>query len=228
MSKKSSEERFGSRGIWEQLEAMAREQIQRFIQRLLEEEVSELVGRAKSERRPPVGEQAAPVYRNGHGKPRRLALTCGTIQVRRPRLRGLDERFESRVLPLFKRRTEEVAEMLPRLYLHGLAQGDFELALRGLLGDGAPLSASSIERLRGKWVAEDEAWRTRSLVGLEPVYLGADGVYVKAGLEKDKAALLVVMAALRDGRKMVLAIEPGHRESAASWGACCAGCASGD
>jgi transposase-like protein len=218
MSKKSSEERFGSRGIWEQLEAMAREQIQRFVQRLLEEEVTELVGRTKSERRPAVGEQAEPVYRNGYGKPRRLALTSGTIAVRRPRLRGLDERFESKVLPLFKRRTEEVAEMLPRLYLHGLAQGDFELALRGLLGDGAPLSASSIERLRGKWVVEYDAWRQRSLVGLEPVYLWADGVYVKAGLEKDKAALLVVIAALRDGRKMVLAVEPGHRESAASWG----------
>jgi transposase-like protein len=121
------------------------------------------------------------------------------------------------VLPLFKRRTEQVGELLPRLYLHGLAQGDFELALRGLLGDGAPLSASSIERLRGRWVTEYEAWRQRSLVGLEPVYLWADGIYVKAGPEKDKAALLVVIAALRDGRKVVLAIEPGHRESAASW-----------
>jgi putative transposase len=218
VSKKSSEERFGSREAWQELEAMVREEIQRFVQRLLEEEVTELVGRARSERRPVVGEQAAPVYRNGHGKLRRLALTSGTIEVRRPRLRGLDERFESRVLPLFKRRTEEVAEMLPQLYLHGLAQGDFELALRGLLGDGAPLSAASIERLRGKWVVEYEAWRQRSLVGLEPVYLWADGVYVKAGLEKDKAALLVVIAALRDGRKVVLAIEPGHRESAASWG----------
>jgi len=217
MDKKSSEERFGSRGIWEQLEAMAREQIQRFVQRLLEEEVTELVGRAKSQRRPVVGDEARPVYRNGHGKPRRLALTCGTIEVRRPRMRGLEERFESAVLPLFKRRTEQVGELLPRLYLHGLAQGDFELALRGLLGDGAPLSASSIERLRGKWVTEYEAWRQRSLVGLEPVYLWADGIYVKAGLEKDKAALLVVIAALRDGRKMVLAIEPGHRESAPSW-----------
>lgn len=219
MNKQISEERFGSRSIWEQLETLARERIQRFIQELLEEEVTALVGRAKSERRATVGEEARPVYRNGHGKARRLALTCGTIEVRRPRLRGLEERFDSQVLPLFKRRTEQVGELLPQLYLHGLAQGDFELALRGLLGDGAPLSASSIERLRGKWTAEYQAWRQRSLVGLEPVYLWADGIYVKAGLEKDKAALLVVIAALRDGRKVVLAIEPGHRESAASWAA---------
>jgi hypothetical protein len=94
------------------------------------------------------------------------------------------ERFESRVLPLFKRRTREVGELLPQLYLHGLAQGDFELALRGLLGEGAPLSASSIERLRGQWVAQYEAWRTRSLIGLEPVYLWADGIYVKGGLRQ--------------------------------------------
>jgi transposase-like protein len=133
-------------------------------------------------------------------------------------VRGLEERFESRVLPLFRRRTKEVGELLPQLYLHGLSQGDFELALRGLLGEGAPLSSSSIERLRGKWQAEFEAWQKRSLKGLEPVYLWADGVYVKAGLEKEKAALLVVIAGLRDGRKVVLAIEPGYRESKESWG----------
>jgi len=80
------------------------------------------------------------MYRNGHGKPRRLTLTSGTITVRRPRVRDLNERFVSRVLPLFKRQTKEVGELLPQLYLHGLALGDFELALRGLLGDGAPLS----------------------------------------------------------------------------------------
>ena len=74
----------------------------------------------------------------GVGKPRRLSLMSGTITVRRPRVRGLEARFESRLLPLFKRRTEEVGRLLPELYLHGLAQGDFDLALRGLLGDGAP------------------------------------------------------------------------------------------
>jgi transposase-like protein len=217
MEKKSTATSFGSRGMWESLEEMARKKIQEFVQGLLEEEVTALVGRGRSERRPLVSEGPV-VYRNGHGKVRRLAMTCGTVEVRRPRLRGLEERFESRVLPLFKRRTEEIGELLPQLYLHGLAHGDFELALRGLLGEGAPLSASSIERLRGKWVVEYEAWRTRPLMGIEPVYLWADGLYVKAGLEKDKAALLVIVAALRDGRKVVLALEAGHRESAEAWG----------
>jgi len=217
MIKQSTEGSCGSRGIWESLEEIARERIQQFVQALLEEEVTLLVGRSKSERRPIV-EEGPPVYRNGYGKPRRLSMSAGTVVVRRPRVRGLEGRFESRVLPLFKRRTEQVGELLPQLYLHGLAQGDFELALRGLLGEGAPLSASSIERLRGKWVAEYEAWSSRSLKGLEPVYLWADGIYVKAGLEKDKAALLVILAGLRDGRKVVLAVEPGHRESAATWG----------
>jgi len=216
MGEKSTSERFGSRTIWESLEAMARERIQEFVQVLLEEEVTALVGRRKSERREAV--DAPAVYRNGRGKPRKLAMMGGTIEVRRPRVRGLEERFESRILPLFRRRTQEVGELLPQLYLHGLAQGDFELALRGLLGKGAPLSASSIERLRGKWVAEFEAWSRRSLRGLEPVYLWADGIYVKAGLEKDKAALLVIVAGLRDGRKVVLAVESGYRESAEAWG----------
>lgn len=215
MREKSTEERFGSRTDWESLEAMARERIGEFVQALLEEEVTALVGRHKSERRS--SSDSPPIYRNGYGKPRRLAMMGGTVTVQRPRVRGLEERFESQLLPLFRRRTREVTALLPKLYLHGLAQGDFELALRGLLGEGAPLSASSIERLRGKWLAEFEAWSQRSLRGLDPVYLWADGIYVKAGLEKDKAALLVIVAGLPDGRKVVLAIESGHRESSETW-----------
>ena len=130
---------------WEHVEDFVREHIQQFIQALLEEEVTELLGRTKSARREDV--DAVPAYRNGYGKPRQLTLTNGTITVRRPRVRDLNERFVSRVLPLFKRQTKEVGELLPQLYLHGLALGDFELALRGLLGDGAPLSPASLLRL---------------------------------------------------------------------------------
>jgi transposase-like protein len=199
---------------FESLEMFARSQIQTWLQQLLEEEIGELLGRDRYERREGVDVPLG--YRNGHGKPRRLSMSCGTITVRRPRVRGLEERFESRILPLFKRRTEEVGELLPQLYLHGLAERDFELALRGLLGDGAPLSPSSIGRLKERWLEEYRTWRQRPIEG-ELVYLWADGIYVKAGLEKEKAALLVVIGAFSDGTKRVLAVEAGWRESTESW-----------
>jgi transposase-like protein len=199
---------------FEQLEDFARQGVQRLLQQVLEEEVEALLCRTRSERREP----ETPVgYRNGYGKERRLATSIGTLSVRRPRVRNTQEPFVSRVLPLFKRRTEEVGKLLPELYLHGLSCGDFELAMRGLLGDGAPLSASSISRLREGWTAEFITWKQRPLGDKSIVYAWVDGIYVKAGLEKDKAALLVVIGACSDGTKEVLAVECGHRESEASW-----------
>jgi putative transposase len=215
--KKSTEVGAASSPTWETLEAFARQSMQHLLQRMLEEEVDGVLGRARYQRREPIDAGAG--YRNGFGKPRRLSLSNGTITLRRPRLRGLSERFESRLLPAFKRRTEEVGRLLPELYLHGLAQGDFDLALRGLLGDGAPLSAPSIARLKAGWQAEYNVWKTRTVEDLEVVYLWVDGVYVKAGLEKDKAAILVALAALRDGQKVILAVESGYRESTESWAA---------
>jgi putative transposase len=217
MEQQTTRQPSSSSQMWERLEVFVREQIQRFIQALLEEEVTALLGRPKSARR--VAVDASKGLRNGYGKPRRLTLTAGTITVRRPRVRGLDERFVSRVLPLFKRRTREVGELLPQLYLHGLALGDFDLALRGLLGEAAPLSPTSLTRLKAQWQLGYEAWQRRRLDALEVVYVWADGLYVKAGLEESKAALLVLIGALTDGRKVVLAVESGQRESKESWGA---------
>ena len=215
MRKQNIEERVESRVYFEQLEDWVRERIQGWVQELLEEEVTELLGRRKSERRRAV--DAVSGYRNGYGKPRHLTMSSGTIQVRRPRVRDLEERFESRVLPLFAKRTRQVRELIPELYLHGLALGDFDLALRGLLGDKAPLSASTVARLKEKWQAEWEVWQSRPLDDLEVVYLWVDGVYVKAGLEKEKAVLLVVLAALSDGSKAVVSVTSGYRESTQSW-----------
>jgi putative transposase len=206
-----------SSDMWGRLEGFVREHIQRFIQTLLEEEVTALLGRPKAARRGAVDAPAG--MRNGYGRPRRLSLTAGTITVRRPRVRGLNERFVSRVLPLFKRRTREVGELLPTLYLHGLALGDFDLALRGLLGAAAPLSPASLTRLKVHWQLEYEMWKQRRLEDLEVVYVWADGLYVKAGLEDTKAALLVMIGALTNGQKVVLAVESGQRESKESWGA---------
>ncbi len=193
---------------WETLEGWIRDEIEMRIQSIAEEEVTQFLGRGWYERKGTV--DAAPGYRNGYlsavpgtaqagGKLRRLSTSCGTIKIKRPRVRGLKARFESRILPLFARRTKEVGALLPELYLHGLAQGDFELALRGLLGDGAPLSSSSIARLRGQWETDYQTWQERRLDDRELVYVWADGIYVKAGLEKDKACLLVVIGAMSDG-----------------------------
>ena len=201
--------------VWDNLEEWVRKKVQDFIQSLLEEEITELLGRRKSERRQAV--DSLPVYRNGHGKARRLTLGCGTVTVYRPRVRGLEQRFESRVLPMFARRTAEINKLIPELYLHGLALGDFDLALRGLLGDKAPVSASTVARLKGSWQSEWEEWKKRPLGGLEVLFMWVDGVYVKAGLEKEKAALLVIVGGLLDGRKVILAVAPGYRESTESW-----------
>jgi putative transposase len=108
--------------------------------------------------------------------------------------------------------------MLPELYLHGLAERDFDMALRGILGDGAPLSASTVARLKEKWIGEKTAWDLRSLGDLEVVYLWVDGVYVKAGLEKEKACVLTAIAGLSSGQKVVVALKAGHRESTTAWG----------
>lgn len=200
------------------LEDFIREKVQSLVQGLLEEEVTEFLGRKRYERLE-AGEGTSdgpPPYRNGRGKPRTLTLSSGTIEVQRPRIRNLDEQFESRVLPLFKRRSQLVNEMLPELYLHGLALRDFDMALRGLLGEDAPISASSIARLKADWVKEYEEWRNEPITE-EPVYMWADGIYVKAGLEKSKAAILVVIGAFADGSKRVLAADVGFRESTDSW-----------
>ena len=204
-----------SRIVWENLEEWVRGKVQELIQSLLEEEITELLGRKRSERRQAV--DSLPVYRNGYGKARRLTMGCGTVTLHRPRVRGLEQRFESLVLPLFARRSAEVNKLIPQLYLHGLALGDFDLALRGLLGDAAPVSAGTVARLKDSWQAEWERWKKRPMEGQEVVYMWVDGVYIKAGLEKEKAALLVVVGGLTDGRKVILALEPGYRESTESW-----------
>jgi putative transposase len=136
---------------WETLHTWLRGRIQELVQWALEAEVAELLGRVRYQRRAEV--DGVPGYRNGYGKPRKLSTPVGTVTLRRPRVRGLEERFCSRILPLFARRTKEVGELLPELYLHGLAEGDFDLALRGLLGEEAPLSASTIARLKEQWQA---------------------------------------------------------------------------
>jgi putative transposase len=215
MTEKHIEGEESKRIFYAELEQYARGRIREHLQDLLEQEVIEWLGREKSERKINASEQ--PGYRNGYGKPRRFTMSVGTVEVRRPRVRDLGERFISKILPLFKRQSKEVRELIPELYLHGLASGDFELALRELLGEGAPLSASSLQRLKEKWQGEYEQWKQTAIEEAGWAYMWADGIYVKAGIGKEKAALLVVIGVQEDGAKRFLALEPGYRESKESW-----------
>lgn len=219
MRQKSSTEGVESSAVcYDTLEEWARGQIQTQLQHLLEEEVTTFLGRARHERRGTVSPIDPPAgSRNGYGKSRAFSMMSGTVMVRRPRVRDLTDRFASKVLPLFTRRTQEVGTLLPELYLHGLSTGDFDLALRSLLGEGAPLSASSIQRLKARFELEYETWTTRDLSDLEVVYWWADGLYVKAGIADRKSALLTIIGALTTGEKIVLACESGERESKDSW-----------
>jgi putative transposase len=164
------------------LQRFARQQVQEFLQRVLEEEVTRHFGRGKYQRLGKAEAQAEVLetkgqkrqsYRNGYGKPGSLSTSMGTVQVPRPRVRGLreGEEFESKVLPLFVSRTKGLEQTLVGLYLHGLSLGDFDLALRGLLGDQAPISPSTLARLKQSWTQEFKTRKKQSLNSQEVVYL---------------------------------------------------------
>ena len=178
----------------------------------LEAEVTEFLGRQRYERK-----ELSPGYRNGYGKQRRVTLGSGTVTVRAPRVRDTEETFRSQVLPSYQRQSQAVKELIPELYVQGLATGDFEPALRGLLGEGAGLSPSTVVRLKVQWEAQYESWQQRSLADHRYAYLWCDGVYPKAGLQGDKTAFLVVLGANENGEKEPLAIVEGYRESTESW-----------
>ncbi len=165
------------------------------------------------------------VVRNGHAPEREIQTGIGPIAVRRPKLRDRGDgaggeriRFTSKVLPPFLRRTKNVEELLPWLYLKGISTGQFEEALAALLGPDAPgLSASTVRRLVAAWQQEHERWQRRDLGTRRYVYVWADGVYFTPRLDRDRQCILVLIGADADGRKELLAIEDGYRESTQSW-----------
>ena len=162
----------------------------------------------------------ATVVRNGKARERTVQLGAGAIKFRAPRVndRRPDYRFTSRILPPYMRRSPRLEEALPVLYLRGLSTGDFTEALGMLLGpEAAGFSASTIVRLLKVWQEDYHAWRERSLKGKEYIYVWADGVYFNVRLEDDRLACLAMVGVLPDGRKEVIALEDGYRESTESW-----------
>jgi len=165
------------------------------------------------------------VVRNGYLPGREVQTGVGAVPVRVPRVRDREPdhvdgkiTFSSKILPPYLRRTKSLEDLIPWLYLKGISTGDFSEALEALLGPEAPgLSASTISRLKESWSSEYESWCRRDLSDKEYVYVWADGVYFQARLEESKQCILVVIGSTADGKKELLAIQDGYRESEQSW-----------
>jgi len=163
------------------------------------------------------------VVRNGYLPERSITTGIGPVKIRQPRVhdrRQSEERevFSSKILPPYLRKTKSIEELLPWLYLKGISTGDFNEALQALVGPECPgLSASTVTRLLEGWQEEYQAWSKRSLKDKHFVYLWVDGVHFNIRLEEDRQCILVVMGARADGRKELIAITDGYRESEQSW-----------
>ena len=160
------------------------------------------------------------VVRNGYLPERTIQTGIGKVPVRAPRVRDRvgELKFSSSILPPYLRRTRSLDELLPWLYLKGLSSSDFSSALTALLDAAAPgLSAGTICRLKEIWRLEYEQWRQRNLSDKEYVYVWADGIYFGVRLEDARQCMLVMIGATKDGRKELLGLTDGYRESEASW-----------
>jgi transposase-like protein len=183
---------------------------QKMIEQGLEAEIQEHLGRQRYER---TGNDKNKQYRNGYSKERHLTASIGSMAIRTPRLR---EPFESQILGRYQRLSDQMQMLVPDLYLHGLSSGDFQQCFQGILGPAAPLSQTSILRMKKDWEDEYRLWKKRWLEK-EYLYVWADGVYPKAGPKDDSMAVLVLVGVRRSGEKEILALEEGYRESAESW-----------
>jgi putative transposase len=164
------------------------------------------------------------LVRHGHLPERRIVTGIGPVAVRAPRLRdrvstGEDRiRFTSAILPPYARRSKSLEVLIPMLYLKGISTGDFDDALSALLGkDAAGLSASTVARLKEVWSDEHARWSKRDLSAKRYVYFWVDGIHVQARLEDDAQCLLVIIGATSEGRKELVGLTDGMRESAQSW-----------
>src|SRR5205807_559055 len=161
--------------------------------------------------------------RNGSLPERTILTGLGPVEIKQPRVqdrrpREQREKFSSAILPPYLRKARSIEELIPWLYLKGISTGDFSEALAALVGPQAKgLSASTITRLKEVWQGEFQEWSQRSLKGKEYVYVWADGVHFNIRLEEDRQCILVLLGATADGRKELIAIADGFRESEQSW-----------
>ena len=205
------------------LSAVLHEGARRMLIDAIEAEVDDYLA-SRAERTDAEGRRL--VVRNGYLPERRLQTENGQIAVRQPRVRDhrppdQRERFTSKLLPPYLRRTKAIEELVPWLYLKGVSTNDFGEALQSLLGpDAAGLSPTTITRLKADWAAEYEQWAKRDLADKRYVYVWADGVHFNIRLEDagaDRQCILVLIGATAEGKKELIAIADGYRESTQSW-----------
>jgi putative transposase len=194
------------------LDELCRTKVAEVLQAYLDAEADELISRRRYER---VEDGAPVVYRNGHDPERLITTPAGPIPIRRPRVRGV--RYESAVLPKHKRRLPSLDRTFHKLWLEGLSQRDFEPALRALLGEAAPLSASTIARVNMQFRSEFDAWKSRRLDHEHYVYMWADGVHLGAGPADERRVILVIIGADVQGEKHLVALDEAMSESELSW-----------
>jgi transposase-like protein len=172
------------------------------------------------------------VVRNGYHHERDVLTAAGAVTVVAPRVNdkrvdpdsGERQRFSSAILPAWARKSRQMNAVLPLLYLRGLSTGDFGAALEQFLGTGSGLAAASITRLTAQWQDEAKAFQERDLSGTDFVYLWVDGIHLKVRLDQDKLCLLVMIGVRADGRKELVALTDGYRESTQSWADLLRGC----
>jgi transposase-like protein len=193
------------------LEELCRAKVGELVQAVLIAEVDEFLGRLRGER---AGGQTG--YRDGYEAERTVTYGSTPVAIRRPRVRGGRARFESEILPPYRRRFEDVDATLHELWIQGLSTRDFEPSLRALLGEQTPLSPSTISRVNKQFHDDYEKWCQRFIAN-EFVYLWADGVYLGAGPSDERRVMLVVIGVDRNGDKALLAIEDAFAESEESW-----------
>ncbi len=205
------------------LDEIARQGARRMLAEALEAEVDAYIEAARDQR-DEYGH--ALVVRNGRAREREVLLGAGAVDVKTPRIndRRVDEttgerkRFKSVILPPYMRRSPKVTEVLPLLYLHGLSSGDFVPALEEFFGTEAGLSASTITRLTESWQSERESFMSRDLSRRDYVYVWVDGIHTGVRLgSDDRLCCLVMVGARQDGKKELVAIADGYRESTESW-----------
>ena len=165
------------------------------------------------------------VVRNGYHEPREVTTAAGAVAVTAPRVNdkrvdpetGKRQRFSSAILPPWARKTPQIEQVLPLLYLHGLSSGDFVPALGQFLGSTKGLSSATITKMTETWQAEQQVFAARGLSHVDYVYVWADGIHVNVRLEEAKLCLLVLIGVRADGRKELIALTDGYREASESW-----------